>query len=44
MASGSRAPIRRSFRLRVGVDRIVVYDHADTIEILSVKHRSDAYR
>jgi mRNA-degrading endonuclease RelE of RelBE toxin-antitoxin system len=32
------------FRLRIGAYRIRFYDHGDTIEILSVKHRSDAYR
>jgi mRNA-degrading endonuclease RelE of RelBE toxin-antitoxin system len=31
------------FRLRVGSYRLRFYDHGDTIEILSVKHRSDAY-
>jgi mRNA-degrading endonuclease RelE of RelBE toxin-antitoxin system len=32
------------FRLRVGVYRIRFYDRGDTIEILAVKHRSEAYR
>lgn len=32
------------FRLRVGAYRIRFYDHGDTIEILAVKHRSEAYR
>jgi mRNA-degrading endonuclease RelE of RelBE toxin-antitoxin system len=32
------------FRLRVGTYRIRFYDHGDTIEILAVKHRSEAYR
>jgi mRNA-degrading endonuclease RelE of RelBE toxin-antitoxin system len=32
------------YRLRVGDYRIRFYDHGDTIEILSVKHRSEAYR
>ena len=29
-------------RLRVGTYRIRLYDHGDTIEILRVKHRSEA--
>jgi mRNA-degrading endonuclease RelE of RelBE toxin-antitoxin system len=32
------------FRLRVGDYRIRFYDRGDTIEILAVKHRSEAYR
>jgi mRNA-degrading endonuclease RelE of RelBE toxin-antitoxin system len=32
------------FRLRVGAYRIRFYDRGDTIEILAVKHRSEAYR
>jgi mRNA-degrading endonuclease RelE of RelBE toxin-antitoxin system len=32
------------FRLRVGDYRLRFYDRVDTVEILSVKHRSDAYR
>ncbi len=32
------------FRLRVGAYRIRFLDHGDTIEILAVKHRSEAYR
>ena len=32
------------FRLRVGAYHIRFYDHGDTIEILAVKHRSEAYR
>jgi mRNA-degrading endonuclease RelE of RelBE toxin-antitoxin system len=32
------------FRLRVGAYRIRFHDHGDTIEILRVKHRSEAYR
>jgi mRNA-degrading endonuclease RelE of RelBE toxin-antitoxin system len=32
------------FRLRVGAYRVRFYDHGDTIEILAVKHRSEAYR
>jgi mRNA-degrading endonuclease RelE of RelBE toxin-antitoxin system len=32
------------FRLRVGAYRIRFYDHGDSIEILAVKHRSEAYR
>jgi mRNA-degrading endonuclease RelE of RelBE toxin-antitoxin system len=32
------------FRLRVGPYRIRFYDHYDSIEILAVKHRSEAYR
>lgn len=32
------------FRLRVGDYRIRYRDNGDTIEILAVKHRSDAYR
>ena len=31
-------------RLRVGAYRIRFYDHGDTIEILAIKHRSEAYR
>ena len=32
------------FRLRVGAYRIRYCDQGDVIEILAVKHRSDAYR
>lgn len=32
------------FRLRVGAYRIRFHDHGDRIEILAVKHRSEAYR
>jgi len=32
------------FRLRVGAYRIRFYDRGDTMEILTVKHRSEAYR
>jgi mRNA-degrading endonuclease RelE of RelBE toxin-antitoxin system len=32
------------FRLRLGVYRIRFHDHSDSIEILAVKHRSEAYR
>lgn len=32
------------FRLRVGAYRIRFLDHGDSIEILAVKHRSEAYR
>ena len=32
------------FRLRIGAYRVRFHDHGDTIEILAVKHRSDAYR
>ena len=32
------------FRLRVGAYRVRFHDHGDTIEILAVKHRSEAYR
>lgn len=32
------------YRLRVGPYRIRFYDHGDTIEILAVKRRSEAYR
>jgi mRNA interferase RelE/StbE len=32
------------FRLRVGDWRVCFYDHADSIEILRVQHRSGAYR
>ena len=32
------------FRLRTGAYRIRFYDHGDRIEILAVKHRSQAYR
>jgi mRNA-degrading endonuclease RelE of RelBE toxin-antitoxin system len=32
------------FRLRVGSYRILFFDHGDTIEILAVRHRSEAYR
>jgi len=32
------------FRLRVGAYRIRFYDHGDAIKILTVKHRSQAYR
>ena len=32
------------FRLRVGAYRIRFRDHGDSIEILAVKHRSEAYR
>lgn len=31
-------------RLRVGDYRVRFYDHGDTIEILAVKHRREAYR
>jgi mRNA-degrading endonuclease RelE of RelBE toxin-antitoxin system len=31
-------------RLRVGAYRIRFYDHGESIEILAVKHRSQAYR
>lgn len=31
-------------RLPVGVYRVRFYDHGDTIEILTIKHRSKAYR
>jgi mRNA-degrading endonuclease RelE of RelBE toxin-antitoxin system len=31
-------------RLRLGSYRESFYDHGDTIEILAVKHRKDAYR
>ena len=31
-------------RLRVGSYRVVFLDHGDTVEILAVKHRSEAYR
>jgi mRNA-degrading endonuclease RelE of RelBE toxin-antitoxin system len=30
--------------LRVGAYRIRFYDRGDTIEIIAVKHRSEAYR
>ena len=32
------------YRLRVGDYRIRFYDHGDTIEILAVKNRREAYR
>jgi mRNA-degrading endonuclease RelE of RelBE toxin-antitoxin system len=32
------------FRLRVGDYRICFHDRSDSFEILSVKHRRDAYR
>lgn len=32
------------FRLRVGDYRVRFYDLGDTIEILAVRHRSEAYR
>jgi mRNA-degrading endonuclease RelE of RelBE toxin-antitoxin system len=32
------------FRLRVGAYRIRFHDHGDFIEILTVNHRSEAYR
>jgi len=32
------------FRLRVGDYRVRFHDEADTITILTVKHRSEAYR
>jgi len=32
------------FRLRVGAYRVRFHDHGDIIEILTVKHRSEAYR
>jgi mRNA-degrading endonuclease RelE of RelBE toxin-antitoxin system len=32
------------FRLRVGAYRIRFHDHGDRIQILAVKHRSEAYR
>lgn len=32
------------FRLRAGAYRIRFHDHGDSIEILAVKHRSEAYR
>jgi mRNA-degrading endonuclease RelE of RelBE toxin-antitoxin system len=32
------------FRLRLGDYRVRFYDHGDSIEILRVKHRKDAYR
>jgi mRNA-degrading endonuclease RelE of RelBE toxin-antitoxin system len=31
-------------RLRVGAYRIRFYDHGESIEVLAVKHRSEAYR
>ena len=31
-------------RLRLGDYRVRFYDHGDTIEILAVKHRREAYR
>lgn len=31
-------------RLRIGAYRVRFYDHGDAIEILAVKHRSEAYR
>lgn len=31
-------------RLRIGAYRVRFRDHGDSIEILTVKHRSDAYR
>jgi mRNA interferase RelE/StbE len=34
----------QEFRLRVGDYRARFYDLGDTIEILAVKHRSEAYR
>lgn len=32
------------FRLRIGAYRLRFYDRGDNIEILAVKHRSQAYR
>jgi mRNA-degrading endonuclease RelE of RelBE toxin-antitoxin system len=32
------------FRLRIGAYRVRFYDQGDTIEVLAVKHRSEAYR
>jgi mRNA interferase RelE/StbE len=32
------------FRLRVGAYRVRFYENADAITVLSVDHRSDAYR
>ena len=32
------------FRLRLGDYRLRYYDHVDSIEILRVRHRKDAYR
>jgi mRNA-degrading endonuclease RelE of RelBE toxin-antitoxin system len=32
------------FRLRVGAYRVRFHDHGDAIEILAVRHRSEAYR
>jgi mRNA-degrading endonuclease RelE of RelBE toxin-antitoxin system len=32
------------YRVRVGDYRIRFYDRGETIEILAVKHRSEAYR
>jgi len=32
------------FRLRLGDYRVRFYDHDDTIEIVHVRHRKDAYR
>ena len=32
------------FRLRIGDYRVRYYDQSDSIEILTVKHRRDAYR
>ena len=32
------------FRLRIGPYRVRFYDHGNTIEIISVEHRSKAYR
>lgn len=32
------------FRLRLGPYRVRFYDYGETIEVLAVKHRSEAYR
>jgi mRNA-degrading endonuclease RelE of RelBE toxin-antitoxin system len=32
------------FRLRIGDYRVRFHDHGDTVEIVHVKHRKDAYR
>jgi mRNA-degrading endonuclease RelE of RelBE toxin-antitoxin system len=32
------------FRLRIGAHRVRFYDCGETIEVLSVEHRKDAYR
>jgi hypothetical protein len=32
------------FRLRVGACRVRFRDHGDSVEVLAVKHRSEAYR